>query len=183
MTEESLLHGWKSEFHALLNVNRFFEPYYELWTKINHMMTKKDSWLKCRLAEIDADEVNMMIKDSHRSVGKLHKIFGETSSVQKILNAMQREITELTQWLPRTETLCNKALKGRHWSKIKEITGMSSSELNFQTATLREVLNLDVSDVLEELAEISEKAKKQSRLEEMLKSMHKDWEDVRFDIT
>ena len=60
---------------------------------------------------------------------------------------------------------------------------MSSSELNFQTATLREVLALDVSDVLEELAEISEKAKKQSRLEEMLRSMHRDWDGVRFDVT
>ena len=60
---------------------------------------------------------------------------------------------------------------------------MSSSELNFQTATLREVLALDVSDVLEELAEISEKAKKQSRLEEMLRSMQKEWEPIHFEIT
>lgn len=37
---------------------------------------------------------------------------------------------------------------------------MSSTELNFAVATLREILTLDVQEVLEELAEISEKAKK-----------------------
>jgi hypothetical protein len=73
---------------------------------------------------------------------------------------MKREIDELNGWLPRIEVLCNKALKTRHWSKIKEITGMSSTELNFAVATLREILTLDVQEVLEELAEISEKAKK-----------------------
>lgn len=37
--------------------------------------------------------------------------------------------------------------------------------------------------VLPKLAEISENAKKESRLEEMLKSMKRDWESIHFDIT
>ena len=68
MTEETLLFGNKTDFHALLNVQRFFDPYYELWTRINDMMTKKNTWLRSRLHEIDSDEVNNMIKDSLRSV-------------------------------------------------------------------------------------------------------------------
>lgn len=81
LVEESLLFGFKSEFHPLLNVNRFFEPYYELWTKINNMMTRKEFWRNSKLAEVDADEVGVMVKDSLRSVQKLQKIFGESSSV------------------------------------------------------------------------------------------------------
>ena len=37
--------------------------------------------------------------------------------------------------------------------------------------------------VLPKLAEISENAKKESRLEEMLKSMKKEWESMHFEIT
>ena len=60
---------------------------------------------------------------------------------------------------------------------------MTSDEVNFETATLWQVLELKVHDVLPKLAEISENAKKESRLEEMLKSMKRDWENMRFEIS
>ena len=56
--EENLLHSYKSEFHQLQNVVRFFEPYYELWTRIDDMMTKKNLWAASKLGDIDADEVS-----------------------------------------------------------------------------------------------------------------------------
>lgn len=56
-TEENLLHGFKSDFSALQVVVRFFDPYYEMWTRINDIMTKKDKWAQSKLHEIDSDEV------------------------------------------------------------------------------------------------------------------------------
>jgi len=56
-TEQNLLHGFKDDFGHLQNVVRFFEPYYELWTRIDDMMTKKNMWAESKLADIDADEV------------------------------------------------------------------------------------------------------------------------------
>lgn len=55
--EEHLLHGYKSDFSHLQNVVRFFDPYYELWTRIDDIMTKKNNWQISKLSEIDADEV------------------------------------------------------------------------------------------------------------------------------
>lgn len=82
---------------------------------------------------------------------------------------MQREIKELESWRPTVEALCNRALQPRHWSKIKEVSGVSAEEVNFESATLWQVLDLKISDVLSKIAEISENAKKENRLEEMLK--------------
>ena len=45
------------------------------------------------------------------------------------------------------------------------------------------MIQLKVSEVLPRLAEISENAKKESRLEEMLKSMKREWEKMHFEIT
>ena len=45
------------------------------------------------------------------------------------------------------------------------------------------MLELKVHDVLPKLAEISENAKKESRLEEMLNSMKREWETMRFEFT
>lgn len=60
---------------------------------------------------------------------------------------------------------------------------MSAEDVNFETATLWQVLDLKVHDVLPKLAEISENAKKESRLEEMLKSMKREWDNMRFEFT
>lgn len=135
--EESLLFQSKSEFNALASVARFFEPYYELWTRINDMMTKKNEWEMSKLTNIDADEVNQMHKESIRSLQKLQKVFSSQSHISNILRSMNREITELEEWRPTIEALCNKALQPRHWSKIKEVTGVSNSDFNFETVNLR----------------------------------------------
>jgi len=46
----------------------FFEPYYELWTRIDDIMTKQESWSKSLLADIDADDVALTVKESIRSL-------------------------------------------------------------------------------------------------------------------
>ena len=154
-----------------------------MWTRIDDMMTKKNTWASSKLSEIDADEVSQTHKESIRSLQKLQKDFGSAPGVTNILRSLQREIQELDAWRPTVDALCNRALQPRHWSKIKEVSGMSAEEVNFETATLWQVLDLKVSDVLPKLAEISENAKKESRLEEMLRSMKREWEDMRFEIT
>ena len=63
-----MLHGFKDDFGHLQNVIRFFEPYYELWTRIDDMMTKKKDWENSRLVDIDPDEVSQTIKESTRSL-------------------------------------------------------------------------------------------------------------------
>lgn len=51
------------------------------------------------------------------------------------------------------------------------------------TTKLYTIVNLDIMEHLTELQDISEKAKKQDRLEEMLKSMERDWHGQEFEIT
>ena len=182
--EEALLNmAPRSDFRDFHKEVRFFEPYFEMWTRIDDIMTKKSTWASSKLSDIDADEVTQLHKDSIRSLQKLQKDLGSAGGVTKILRSLQGEIQELDGWRPTVDALCNRALQPRHWSKIKEVSGMSAEEVNFETASLWDVLALKVSDVLPKLAEISENAKKESRLEEMLKSMKREWDDMRFEIT
>ena len=41
----------------------------------------------------------------------------------------------------------------------------------------------NIKDYLDQLAEISEKAKKENRLEKMLDKMEGEWKDLRFELT
>lgn len=80
-TEENLLHGFKSDFSALQVVVRFFDPYYEMWTRINDIMTKKTNWAQSKLSEIEADDVAQLHKESVRSLQKLQKDFDKDKHV------------------------------------------------------------------------------------------------------
>ena len=90
-TEENLLHGYKFDFGHLQNLVRFFEPYYELWTRIDDMMTKKKKWQDSKLCDINADDVIQMHKESEKSLNKLQKdlslIKGNVSDKDKELQS------------------------------------------------------------------------------------------------
>jgi hypothetical protein len=65
-------------------------------------------------------------------------------------------------------------LKDRHWDSIKETTGQ-----NFTAATLTLAMweKLNVGEkIMDTIADISDKAKKQNRLEDMLVSMEAEWD-------
>lgn len=48
---------------------------------------------------------------------------------------------------------------------------------------MNEVKYFNVKEYLDQLAEISEKAKKENRLEKMLEKMESEWVDLRFELT
>lgn len=91
-------------------------------------MKKKDEWYNAQLIDIDADEVEQIHKESVRTYQKLVKDFDNDRNVKSILSTWHEHINTLDEWKPTVNALCNKALQLRHWSKIKEVTGMSSDQ-------------------------------------------------------
>ena len=131
LQEETLLFGSRSDFHSLASMMRAFEPYYELWIKIDFMMNKRIEWMESNLTEIDAEEVEMLIKETMRSLPKLQKQFSSSNSnAHTILALMGTELKKLNEMKPVIEVLCSKALKTRHWQQIKLITGSTND--NFE---------------------------------------------------
>jgi len=76
--------------------------------------------------------------------------------------------------------LCNPALKPRHWQEIQIV---SNSTFNYKEISLNEIKYFNIKEYLDQLAEISEKAKKENRLEKMLDKMETEWRDLRFELT
>ena len=59
-------------------------------------------------------------------------------------------------------------MKTRHWVEIQTI---AKANFNYKEISLNEVKYFNIKEYLEQLAEISEKAKKENRLEKMLDKM------------
>jgi hypothetical protein len=63
---------------------------------------------------------------------------------------------------PLIQALCNKSLKDHHWKKIKETLG---GEIEIKKMTLKAAVDLEIEGAIDQLAAISEKAKRQFQLE------------------
>jgi len=71
-------------------------------------------------------------------------------------------------------------LKERHWVQIQRI---ANAHFNHKETSLNEIKYYNIKEYLDQLAEISEKAKKESRLEKMLDKMENEWKELRFELT
>ena len=60
---------------------------------------------------------------------------------------------------PLIDALCCKALLDIHWKKIKEVIGLGQ-QTDIRKYTLQNMNDLDLTEVMEYLTSISEKAKK-----------------------
>ena len=121
-----------------------------------------------------------MIKQSIKGLTKLQKHLKDNQLAQKVIHSLSSEISDLNEWLPTIEVLCNPCLKTRHWVEIQTI---AKANFNYKEISLNEVKYFNIKEYLEQLAEISEKAKKENRLEKMLDKMDVEWRDLRFELT
>jgi hypothetical protein len=74
--------------------------------------------MESALSNIDPDEVDSMIKSSIKGLQKLQKHLKENALAQKVIHSLSSEISDLNEWLPTIEVLCNPCLKTRHWQEI-----------------------------------------------------------------
>lgn len=77
--------------------------------------------------------------------------------------------------------LSNQSLKDRHWDEIKKLT---DNAFNHRTLSLSHWFKMNIPPkCFENVADISEKAIKQSRLEDMLISMENEWQEKCFELS
>lgn len=84
--------------------------------KIDALIAKRQELQESNLQDIDAEEVEKLIKESIRSMQKLQKQFGnQNSAANTILSLMGVELKKINEFKPVIDVLCSKSLKDRHW--------------------------------------------------------------------
>ena len=63
-SQELMLFGFKSTYDSFFNLKKFFTPHLELWQSVHQFMSKKVEWNYTKLNQIDAEEVESMVKMS-----------------------------------------------------------------------------------------------------------------------
>jgi len=114
-----------------------------------------------------------MVKKSSITIKRLQRELAGNAPALKVLQTQALEVTDLGAHRLIINVLCNPALRPMHWTQIQAIikSAASHSEL-----TLGQLKRLDIGDSLDQLAEISERAKREARLEAMLNKMEQEWQ-------
>lgn len=90
--QELMLFGFKSSYDSFFNLKKFFAPHYELWLAVSQFMTHKVKWTYTKLNQIDADEVENMVKTSAKSIEKLKKKFDDKLLANRVLHVLDKEV-------------------------------------------------------------------------------------------
>lgn len=116
-------------------------------------------------------------KTSYKLAKSLEDEFPGAAACASIL---REETTEFRKKLPVIQCLASKALKPRHWMGFSELLN-TTFEID-EEITLQQLLDLNASEHIEQIQEITLRAEKQYNLEKSLNMMKKEWESIDVEI-
>jgi hypothetical protein len=145
-----------------------FTPLYDLQVGAYDIQKKKEHWKDCPLHDIDPDEVDRVVRESSMLHRRLERELIGKAIAQRALDAMRRDIRWLKEQQPIIEVVCNNALRMHHWEEIKVII---KANIDPTSLNLEDLKAVNVSEFLTQLTDVSERAKREARLDRMLKKM------------
>ncbi|KAF6040218.1 hypothetical protein EB796_001432 [Bugula neritina] len=179
--EESLLNLESQANDFILNdLAARKEPFDKLWSNAVYFHQQHEKWMSGPLLQVNAEEVEEEVQNLWRTAYKLTKQFHqpEFRYPLKASRTIKQKLETFKINMPLITCLCNPGLKDRHWDMMSEKVGHNLKPQ--EDTPLSDMLGLNLEKHLEELNAVSAQASKEFALENALKKMRKDWENMFF---
>lgn len=168
-------------FPMQTKLSNSLEPYKKLYEACEEFTKSRDSWLHGSFSSIDPEAVEKFTGDCRRGLIKLERALADSSpAATAMASKVKEEVGEFESNVPLVTALCNKGMRDRHWDKFGEIAGFTLKP--DEQTTLSKYIELNLEQYLEQFEIISEGASKEFSLENALKTMKKDWNDIEFNL-
>ena len=136
----------------------------------------QEAWEQTQFSDIDVNEMDDKVQRFGRMCFKVERGLPSNKVVPKLRDLVE----EFKKILPVVRSLRNDALKERHWTKIKDMTGHDLAE--DKGLTLGNMLEMKVTDHMEAINTISTEATQEAALEELLAKVQAKWTSVEFQV-
>ena len=103
--------GYASQFDKFLNLQKEILPFSEMWNSIAVFLDSKKKYLNGPVADLDAPEVESLIKTQIKSASKLVKAFKPNSIPFNVAADFQNDVLQMSKHLPAIELLSNPGLR------------------------------------------------------------------------
>jgi dynein heavy chain len=178
-SRESLFNCPVTEYSQLADLNKSFEPFYDLWDCAEKWLSTKEIWTNGPFLNLQADTVENSVNVLLRNLGKSAKTFDRLGLPQcaAIASQVRDEVDVFRPKVPIILALRNPGMRDRHWKELADRTG-KPIPVDKKTMTLQQLVNLDMVKYMADVDKVAEKAGKEFGIETALDKMAKAWESV-----
>lgn len=179
INEEELSFEWPlSQYPERREIFDKLAPLKTFFNAAAEFIEKRSEWLSSVGGTFEAEVVTTDTDVAYKQIQKIEKRFDGTPMLEKICSDVKKEITSFKKHLPMVQVFGNTGLKPRHWANISELTNIPMKKIRF--LTLDGLINLNLSDHLEQLMNVTDKATKEMKIERAILKMKDEWKDIKF---
>ena len=170
-----------TDYSILDKYEEELSPFFKLWNMIGDFFTSKKDWLEGEFKTLDGQKIEEVMTDWWKTSYKLAKsLENDFPGPSKCAMRLREDTSEFRKHLPVIQSLASKALKPRHWEALSELLGKNINPE--EELTLQDLLDLNCSDHIEPIQQITVAAEKEYTLEKNLAAMIKEWEKIDFEV-
>ena len=164
-SREALFGREMTQYTALKDVQKLFEPYYDLWTSVDDWTKWEKAWKGDSFLTLDAEDIEKKATTLFRSLTKAYKFFEKkgVAGYTDIARDAKEQVDAFRPNLPLITALRNPGMRERHWEAISSKIGKSLAP--DESYTLQKVLDQGLQDDLDSITKISENAGREFRIE------------------
>ena len=136
-----------AEYEKLDDVSKAFEPFAALWVTADTWLKKEKEWLDGPFNAIDADECEMLVQDSFKTMFKQARNFKNKGieGCAAVAEALKAKIEIFKPYVPVVKGLRNPGMRDRHWDNLAEKLAVTQGKpyvaIDPETLTLTEAVN------------------------------------------
>jgi dynein heavy chain len=177
---QELLEQEVDEFEDLMITRQDLKAKKALWEALDNWGRKKEEWVGTLMRDIQADAMDKDVQIFNKTAVKSKRLLQGAPAALKLNNA----VNDFKSLLPVILDLRNPTLKDRHWKAIEETIGHEfDEEKPAADHSLLELLDLNVQDHQEEIANISTKAISEDALVELYQNkVINVWKKMEFEV-
>eukprot|EP01035_Chromulina_nebulosa_P018879 gene18879-24671_t len=147
-----------TEYNQLIDFEKSFEPYHDLWDSTDKWLSIKDIWASGPFMDLDPEVV-------------------ETTVTTNIAIQMRDEVDAFKPKVPLIMSLRNPGMRDRHWEELSKRTNVVFPK-DKSMLSLDQLVSLGLVKYMADIERVSEKAGKEYNIENSLNKMTKAWENV-----
>ena len=167
---EVLFNIKKSDFSEIENLKHKFMPYNMLWCLAREYFYKVGTWMAGPLGDMDRDKIPQEINDACINLLRLEKVeFKERKATGLVCADLRKLYENFKPYLPLIIALRNPSLKMRHWENLQNLKTPPIYELESDMhASINDLIDKGVMEILEEINDISDCASREKKLEDAI---------------
>mgnify|MGYP001013483964 CR=1 FL=1 len=153
----------------------------ELWAHIKLVNETFDRYLKMEWKDIQANEMEDETKGYQKTLTKMKGVDKKSS----VFTGINKDIRNWLGFLPLISEMKNPAMTvddDRHWSAIKEALKQDFVVEDDMKLKMFWKMNIYEAKQREEIEEITDRAKNESKIDQNLQMIKKKWDSVAFEI-